>query len=411
VSHVHIDTFDEVEEVLRQHQVFLAEDNAAITEFSSGLLSGLNGREHVDRRRWMSKLFEREQLRRYHRSFGEALRATLHRHAHRRLQAPDGLARFDLIPEVRRVFYRIAADLIGLDGIDDAEARDRLDSCVVRIIEGRTVEFSKRDRETVFREALEAKEEFRLTFFQASYDRRLGLVRQHHAGRLAEDELPIDMIALMTRAQEEGKDGTVSDAGLVLRQSFHLLQAVVNNPTAIGAWSLAELERWLAAHPEDAALRSDDHFLHKVVIETVRLHATGSPSKVRRAAADVTLRSGRMIPAGRTVAVHLVASGLTSAAFGADPLAFDPHRVVTEPKVKPYGHAFGTGPHVCIGRPLVIGTDDAETAVGSPIGLGLQVQLLRRLLDAGVRSDPARPPVKVEHEGDRFTSYPVVIAR
>lgn len=40
---------------------------------------------------------------------------------------------------MRRVLYRVAADMIGLDGVEGADALDHLDRCAVRIIDGRTV--------------------------------------------------------------------------------------------------------------------------------------------------------------------------------------------------------------------------------------------------------------------------------
>jgi hypothetical protein len=70
----------------------------------------------------------------------------------------------------------------------------------------------------------------------------------------------------------------------------------------------------------------------------------------------------------------------------------------------PYGLTFGAGPHMCIGKRIVVGVEGEG---------GSHVDILRLFFEAGVRLDPERQPVRVSsclNKFSRFSSYPVHFA-
>jgi hypothetical protein len=72
--------------------------------------------------------------------------------------------------------------------------------------------------------------------------------------------------------------------------------------------------------------------------------------------------------------------------------------------VPPEGFTFGGGRHVCIGRPLALGTYGRR---GEAEVDGTIVRILRSVFAAGVRPSPTAEPTRVNGVEDRFGSYPV----
>jgi hypothetical protein len=140
-------------------------------------------------------------------------------------------------------------------------------------------------------------------------------------------------------------------------------------------------------------------------MEVLRLHVP-TPAILRRAAEATTVDGGCAVASGEVVAAALGEGNRDPQVYGADADAFDPWREVPE-RVTRYGHAFGGGPHVCIGRPLALGTYAAE---GGDVD-GLMVRILRALYAAGVAPDPERPPVRAASAHDRYEDFPVVLTR
>jgi hypothetical protein len=67
--------------------------------------------------------------------------------------------------------------------------------------------------------------------------------------------------------------------------------------------------------------------------------------------------------------------------FGEDVADFNPYREV-EQGTHRYGLAFGAGPHMCFGLPLVMGSEGTD---------GSLVHLLKTVLAAGAEPDPDGP--------------------
>lgn len=384
-----IDQYDEVDEILRDSDRFRVEDTAETRFLTEGTLLTLNGAAHLARRKLLAKLFDKVRLQRYKQVLAAELGETLDDLANSSDEA--GRVAFDLVAIARRVFDRVVANMLGLD--IERQSLDTLDRSIVLIIDGRTVEFSKRDHVAVLQQAVNATEEFR-SFFRPAYERRAALVDNVRQGVLSELELPVDLITLELRAG--------LDHDQILREAVLFITGAVQNPVAVTAWSVAELTEWLRRHPEDAGRLGDDAFLSDVLNETLRLHRTGSPVRRRRAAVDVILRSGRVISAGEGLALHVIAANQGSTKFGNTPASFNLRRQA-DSRVRPYGLAFGAGPHVCIGKQMVVGLERPNDE------LALNLHVLRVLADADVAPDPARPPLKAEHDGDRFKSFPVTV--
>ena len=97
-------------------------------------------------------------------------------------------------------------------------------------------------------------------------------------------------------------------------------------------------------------------------------------------------------------------SNTDASIFGTAPERFNPHREIPN-RVPRYGHSFGTGHHVCLGRSLALwrsqAGDDGERRSGSE----------RRCSDAGVERDPDALSQRAASLSDRYDTYPVRFSR
>ena len=110
--------------------------------------------------------------------------------------------------------------------------------------------------------------------------------------------------------------------------------------------------------------------------------------RFRRARDTVTLSSGRTIARGQQVGLLLQAANTDVRVFGDDADRFNPARDVG--RRPQWGLAFGGGPHMCIGRPLVTGA----LAGGDVTADGSMVTIARRLYELDMILDPNSPPVR-----------------
>jgi hypothetical protein len=122
-----------------------------------------------------------------------------------------------------------------------------------------------------------------------------------------------------------------------------------------------------------------------------------SPARIRTATRDVTLESGREIKAGDNVALWFIPANQDPAHFGSDAAQFNPRRETSG--ASPWGLAFGSGVHMCPGRPLVTGS---RSPTGKTDADGTLVSIARRLYESGFALDPHDPPRR-----DASTHYPV----
>ena len=157
---------------------------------------------------------------------------------------------------------------------------------------------------------------------------------------------------LLSSPRDSSQRGTTRS--MAERESIFLLSAGVHTTSMAMMWSLRELFLWLEEHPEDEARLTDSDFVLRVAEEAMRLHPV-VPGFPRLATADIDLSAGTHVPRGEIAVIRSGPASMEPAIYGEDSDTFNPHRSVPA-GVYNFGYAFGTGPHMCYGMPLVMGT-------------------------------------------------------
>jgi len=400
---VEVTGFSQVSEAWRCPVLVPNTDGPGEEYFHAGTVLRLHGAEHLARRRAMSMLLSR----RGHQYFREQwLLPTAESALANVLSKRDdqGIARADLADWGKRVNQRLGAALVGLDDATTEAGADELLALTAEVskIRPHSVEvvlygFSA-DGDDV-KEGLAARQKIIDRFFTPALDRREALVAEVNAGRLAKDELPQDLLTLMAL----GLDPAWEDRALAAREAFLLLGAASHTTSTVMQWTLKELFAWFGEHPEDLPLRTDRDFLLRASQEAMRLHPV-VPGFTRGAMSDVTLSDGTEIPQGDVALIRSGPPSLDEQAYGEDADRFNPHREVAS-DVYPFGFAFGTGPHMCYGVPIVMGAKGLD---------GSLVHLIDILLSAGIEPDPDAPPPVLEGTRGQYVeqrqgySFPVI---
>jgi cytochrome P450 len=399
---VELSEYREIEEVLRRGRDFLLNGTKAESdEFVHGSLVAIDGREHLNRRRALMKMIGAAQPWGPEGTLLDEVFA--HNLARVRAQAAGPDVRFDLIDFAKSVFWRVTAAFVGLDGIDDDETVARFQRLGSDVVGGLTVEYApSQARDGILAVAREARRQIRADMFEPSIARRRALIAAAGDDQEAIASLPGDLLTSLLLLPE----GEQLDEDMMFREMVALVSASINNPVSQVAWAVDDLHAWLAEHPEDRAHLGERHFLNRAVAETLRMHRSSRPHLVRIAARDVTLESsGRFIPAGTWVSSWVQRANHDQAVFGPDADAYNLNRQPLDAKVPHFGVAFGAGPHVCIGRPLLIWEQGSDSAQG------MQAKMLRLLFAAGVAKDEAGEHVLDGPEGGRrFARYDVTAA-
>jgi cytochrome P450 len=303
--------------------------------------------------------------------------------------------RFDLVEFARQTMWQTVAAMLGIDGIDGPEQVEVLQRLAVAFVNAATVEFGHNDPAVTVEAGRHALQHVREHFFRKSYERRLQQVAL--GANDPSIRLPGDLITTMILAANGAPDSE-----LILRETMVFFTASVNNPVNQTSFALEDLESWLQFHPDDLSRLNDDLFFSRCVQETIRLHRTGNPYLLRRAVKDCELASGVAFKAGNRAALYIGVANLEEDVFGPDAKSFNPHRKLPE-GIKPFGLGFGGGPHMCIGRPLLVFDQ------GSPLTLGFQGRFLKALVRAGVRPDPEGAREKPAHAADKYAHFGVML--
>lgn len=389
-----LSTYADVREALRHRDLQQALYDAGGAVMSGALIT-LHGDEHKRRRRVENRLFRRGTFRYWELTLVPGTIETSY--------APALAAgRTDLVHLGRRTIMYLTALVAGIDPPEDTARADRLEDLARVFSAGATAVHSTRAPEELHAEVTAAMEVFEAEFLGPSRARREQLLTELEAGRIAEEDLPRDVLTALLRNRVELG---VSD-GEIRREVAFYLQA--------GSHSTANLFTH-AAHqiflrlgdPAFAARLDDRRFLQRCVLETLRLNPA-SPVAWRRALADITLKNGTVLPAGSLVELDLKSANADPTVWGADGQDFDPDRELPE-GVPPWGHSFGGGMHACIGMELdggvqnTGGTDDHEPVFGTV------TLMIHALLQNGARPDPGSPPTAdADSKRNNFASYPVV---
>src|SRR5215208_2710339 len=360
----------------------------------AGTMITLHGREHLERRRLENPLFEPRALRSYEEVAAEALRVELRRLA-------DGTASIhcDLVPLVRGVVDKAGARIIGLDieTPEDAEEFAKFARAVEDAVQDSDYRTGSLDEG--FWSGYDPNEiaRFRSLLLDPAWARRRVAVEEQRAGKRDVDDLPLDLITLLTLNATDWEETAV-----VREVILYIIGATGTSSQSIFE-SILAIVPWLERHPDADA--TDPGLLRTACFEAIRIHPP-PPALIRLAARDTVLPSGRQVAAGQIVYVDLPGANHDPAAFGLAAEAFDPDRPPAD-RGRPFGVAFGAGTHMCIGQRLATGRPRREVAEDEP--LGLVPRLVGELLRAGIRLDPDRPPQLKENTLRRsHVSVPIV---
>ncbi|MEE2683042.1 MAG: cytochrome P450 [Actinomycetota bacterium] len=387
-----------VDEILKSKDFRQGSHQESQPFFGESLLT-IDHDVHFERRRLQAPLFRKEALEYYEREellplIDKALEEC------KGNRDDEGVVRADLCALVRTMLARISAVTTGIDGVDTPERTDAFRTYIEQLGTGATVEWSVEDHDEVIARILKVREGFVDEFYGPSVERRVELIEQFKDGKVAEEDLPRDLLTLMYLHWNEGWDDE-----LPLREATLYLVASSQTTTHAIPHMMIHLHEWFQDHPEDYEKRFDRDFLKQAGHEAIRLHLP-SPALLRIALKDVILSDGTMIAEGERVACLFTPANRDKSVFGDDARSFNPYRET--PNVKPWGFAFGGGEHTCIGRTLVTGlsarTDNDEGTDGTLVNIALA------LFEAGIEIDPYDLPTYTELSfHDAYGRFPVIL--
>jgi cytochrome P450 len=362
-----------------------------------GDLHHAEGDAHIRLRRTLGPLFGRDA----HTWFrDEVIQPNVKRNLGRILSSPDaeGTPRVDLVQLAKRIYIQAAAALVGFDGTQDDAGADELIALHAKI-EGnadltRILPNGPKLREHA-QLVLAGRDELRDRFYRPSLARRVSLVDRRNGGE--DVKLPHDLLSLIAQDAE----GLRMDEQAGMSNAMSFLNGATGTNTQVLTNLFGALTAWFEIHPEDYAHRMDPSFLEGALEETIRVYGPGGTAFSRIALEDVTLGTGRTINAGQYVAVVKRFVNRDRSVYGPDADEFNPRRVAPR-GIYPFGIGFGSGSHMCIGLPLVLGQGGIS---------GMQVPILQTLYEAGAKPDPGRPASKRAEMlawQDDYATYPLI---
>lgn len=253
-------------------------------------------------------------------------------------------------------------------------------------------------------EVRQTLQEFDRRFFTPSAERRQQLIDRVNAGEIDEDELPMDVLTVLLRDEDELN--LVRD--MILRETaFYFLAGAHTSVHSLGH-AVHHLLDWCDQHPGARhELTQNPALVQRFIHESFRLHPS-SPISKRRCLADVVLPDGQQAMADDIVIINLRQANRESAIFGHRPEDFDPYREI-EKGVFETGITFGIGIHACLGKNLAAGNLVRPGSVaGESHQYGTVAWIAHGLLAAGIERHPERHP-ELDQTIDRETwlHYPV----
>lgn len=392
-----VTTFDDAKEIYR-HKDFKQALYDAGEVVMGGVLVNLHGDEHRARRRLENRLFRRETLVHYERDlFPQVIQETL---------APYvASGRAELVELSHQLMMNLAALNAGVDRpLKTKEETDSLYGFMMKFIEGATLAHTTRDPKEVTNEVEGAKSEFNVQFLAPSIKRRQQLIAAAATDETV--ELPKDILTELLK----NEDSLHLPDEIILKEiAFFLLAGAHTSATAF-VRTLDNLFNWLDKHPEDRALvKTDRSFVQRAMFETIRLNPS-SPTAMRRATTDITLKSGTVVPKDSLVTIDLMSVNRSANIFGDTASEFNPHRVIETPNVAPWGLSFGHGMHACIGQELAAGLSERSEET-SEFEYGLATVAVQAMFDRNVVPNP-KLPAKMDTTTKRpyWGSYHVIFA-
>ena len=397
---VRIDDYESVRKALYHPALSRTLDRRSFEEGNprAGILSLLHGDEHRERRRLENPLFRRQALVDYEQVlFPKVLAEVLDR------AAVGAVDLFDLAGSATVV---LAARRAGVDHDGSPEQLAELFEHVKVIAQAAAIHDVVGDKDAVQAEAIALLHRFDEDYVLPSRRRREALLD-------AGGEAPYDLLTEALRGLRGG-DATFADHALLVREVALFLHGGSHTSAQTLCnvfWFLLGLDGpgprtgWLE---RVATSRLD---AQKVVHETLRLVPT-TPEFKRHAEDDAEV-AGCPVSRGGTVALDARAANRDPELFGAHAGTFDPDRSVRD-DVPLWGHSFGAGPHICIGRSVAGGLPLTGAQLRGGVGeahlYGLIALMVQEIAARGVRTDPARPPQRDDRtsRGSRWLHFPVV---
>ncbi len=381
--------WDDVEYVLRSKDFGPGGDGKPSLLGGSSMFAGtiiqIRRKEHDQRRRLESVLFRSDTLRGYELDRLEpGLDRVLADLAATAPRDENGYVHSDLKALTVPLMLDVMTALVGLDGLDTPETLaeltekfDALDRGVRALVSnsatGDEAERMEKDARAIQKWLIEG-------FFTPSWERRRQLLADVAAGRLDRSELPNDLITAMLEHGEHFNSWE-RDPEVCGREATVFLIASIGSTMRTTSFALAEIEDWIAAHPDDAEKRTDPRWIFRCVRETLRIH--GTPTVPRVALADCVLPSGLEIREDDLIWVNLRSA--IADRYGDDHDKFNPSRE-PPPAAHRYGLAFSDGRHTCPGKGLILNEtiDDVDQRKGA------MATILLKLFEAGGRIDHDR---------------------
>ena len=401
-------SFGEVDEVFRSRdfgQGSHIEGHPSEFLFHGSVVT-LGGEEHFERRRMEAAILRKSALAKLE---NDLLRGALDLQFEsvRSQRGPDGVARADLLKILRGGLIPMAAEIVGLDGLDSDESIERLRVGLLDISAASGARWSVGPLGDIVSGGVASKRAFVLDYFEPAWRRRRELVEDVVAGRRDRAELPNDLITQLITHPISGWDEDVN-----VREVLLYFTGAANTPALVAPHIVKDVLEWLDSHPEDQRLIAGpdrEEFLWRSSLESLRLHLE-VPAHFRVARHAVTLSTGRRVEAGEAMALDIVAASRDPDVFGEDAGSFNPHRA-TPARGMAFGFAFGGGPHTCIGRELMVGPATGEVAQPGA-SRGVLGKLLLYLFDRGVRLDPDHPPrLSPDRTRPEYTEFAVLFDR
>ena len=392
---VRLTTYHEAREAFRHRDLrqALYDEGAVLMD---DVIVNLHGPAHTDRRRLENRLFRRDTFLVWER---EVIPSTVEG-----VLAPHLAAgRADLIVVARRAMMHLSADIAGVDlPADDDPAFEVLYEQMSRLARASTVIHAVGDKAAVIADGSAALLEFEERFLRPAVDRRRALI----AASEADDDVVLPRDVLTTLMVNQDRLALPSD---IVRREVAYFPWVGSHSTSNAlVHATNRIFEHEACHPGTlSALGGDRFLLQRYVHEALRLHPA-SMEMHRRALADVTLASGRAIPAGARVIIEMIPANRDVEVFGRDADTFRPDRPVPD-DVPRWGLTFGTGFHACLGMELAGGLPADDRTSADEHLFGAIVVMIEVLLRHGARPDPVDPPVPdAASKRPNFGRYPVV---
>lgn len=394
------DDFEEIRKALFHPALSRTLDRRPFEEGNprAGILSLLHGDEHRRRRRFENTLFRRQALVEYEQElFPQILVDLLDRGA---------VGPVDLFSLAGSVTVVLAARRAGVDHDGTGAQLAELFEHVKVIAQAAAIHDIVGDKDKVQAETIAVLDALDRDYVAPSRRRREALLD-------AGEDLPYDLLGEALR-NLRGGDEMFADHALLVREVALFLHGGSHTSAQTVCnvfWFLLGLDGtgprtdWLE---RVAASRLD---AQKAVHETLRLVPT-TPEFKRYAEEDGEV-AGCPVHRGSKVALDARTANRDPHLFGDRPDEFDPDRRVHD-DVPLWGHSFGAGPHICIGRSVAGGLPLTGALLRSGVPeshlYGLIALLVQEIAARGVRADPDQAPERDERtsRGSRWMHFPVV---